>query len=120
MPGLSRQDSDRWTRDRRLGHRFPIEAPVEYKLIRQQKTFEIGRGWSVNLSSSGVLFEAERPLPPNVQVELSIAWPARLDGVAPLQLCIKGRTVRTRDSQVAVRVLAYDFRTRAVSEASGA
>jgi hypothetical protein len=101
-----------WLRDRRSGRRYPLQAEVEYKLIRQRKVLESGNGATVNVSSSGVLFEAGRPLAPGLQIELSIAWPALLDDLHPLKLLVSGRTVRSHSGYTAVRILGYDFHIR--------
>jgi hypothetical protein len=112
----TRQRAEKWTRDRRSGHRYPIDASFEYRLVRQRKVIQSGRGRTVNISSSGVLLEVEQPLAPGVRIELSIAWPARLEGYALLQLFVAGRTVRAEGGRTAVRIQTYDFRTRAASQ----
>jgi hypothetical protein len=66
----------------------------------------------VNLSSCGVLFEAQDPLPLGKRIELSIAWPARLDENAGLTLRVIGRIVRTEENLVSVAFSHYEFRTR--------
>jgi len=53
-----------------------------------------GAGRTLDVSSGGVLFDATRPLPVGMNVELSISWPALLHNVAPLQLVISGRIIR--------------------------
>jgi len=43
-------------------------------------------------------------------VQISIAWPALVNGVAPLQLVVAGRVVRADGSRVAVHVSQHEFR----------
>jgi ribosomal protein L35AE/L33A len=53
------------------------------------------------------------PVPQGVKIELSIAWPVRLDGNSMLQLVMRGQIVRTHANDVAVRIGWHQFRTRA-------
>jgi hypothetical protein len=116
MASGPRQRLENWARDRRSGRRYPIDAALEYRLVRQRKVIQRGTGHTVNISSSGILFEVEEPFAPGSQVEISIAWPARLNGCALLQLIVSGRTVRAEGGRTAVRIQTYDFRTKAASQ----
>jgi hypothetical protein len=73
---------------------------------------ELGVGRTVNISSGGVLFTASNPLNPGRRLELSISWPAQLDGKCGLKLVAKGRVVRCEGTAVAVEVEKYEFRTQ--------
>ncbi len=44
---------------------------------------------------------------------MSIAWPALLHDVAPMQLVVSGRIVRAEGSYAAVHVSQHEFRTAA-------
>lgn len=68
-------------------------------------------GRTIDLSSGGVLFEGTRQLPVGLNVEMSISWPVLLHNVAPLQLVVSGRIVRSEGHRVAVRVAQHEFRT---------
>jgi hypothetical protein len=46
-----------------------------------------------------------------MNVELSINWPVLLHDVAPMQLVVSGRIVRSKDHKVAVRTTQHEFRT---------
>jgi hypothetical protein len=105
--------AEKWNRDRRSGLRFPFDSGVEYRILRGGRTTESGPGRTLNISSSGVLFESDARPGPGTTVELSIAWPARLYDGAPVQLRVRGRTVRVSGDAVAVRISSYDFRTKA-------
>ena len=99
--------------DRRSGPRHPFEAALQYRLIRGGMV-ATGRGKTVNLSSRGVLFLSDKPLAAGMQIELAIAWPACLKGVA-LTLHVTGRTVRSQGKCAAVKILYHEFRTREVA-----
>ena len=102
--------------DRRVGHRFPIEADLCYHLLNGKTIVAAGHGRSLNISSSGVLFESMHSLRPGQQIELSIAWPARIDGIVRMQLRASGQIVREQDNCTGVRILHYEFRTGGIRE----
>ena len=97
--------------DRRSDRRYHIQLDLRWKLIRRKKLQDAGSGRTIDLSSGGILFEAERALPVGLNVELSIAWPVLLERVAPIQLSIAGRIVRAEGRRVGVRITQHEFRT---------
>jgi hypothetical protein len=66
--------------------------------------------------ATAILFESRHALPPGLDIELSIAWPARIGDVVPLKLCVSGQTVRGQDQCTAVKILRHTFRTRGARE----
>ena len=98
-------------RERRSDRRYDLSLNVRWKLIRRRRVLEAGIGTTVDLSSGGILFEADRQLPTGLNVELSISWPVLLHNVAPLQLVVAGRVVRVSGRQVGVRMDQHEFRT---------
>lgn len=98
--------------ERRANDRFPIVRDVKYKLVSGRGVPESGAGHTVDVSSRGVLFTAQNPLPPGKRVELAISWPAQLDGKCALKLVARGKIVRCRGKQVAVEIDKYEFRTQ--------
>jgi hypothetical protein len=97
--------------DRRSSPRYPIDAALQYRFVLNRKAVT-GTGGTVNLSTDGVLFQTANPLPRGVPIELSIAWPARLDNLVGLNLHVTGKTVRTEGSFTAVIFRRHEFRTR--------
>ena len=102
---------DRIAGDRRADRRYEIRLDLRWKLVRRRRVLESGTGYTIDLSSGGVQFEAGRPLPMGFQVELSVAWPILLDSVSPLQLVVQGKVVRSRYGRTAVRMDQHEFRT---------
>jgi PilZ domain len=99
--------------DRRTSNRMPIEREVRYKVMGGKKTIkQAGLGKTLNMSSGGVLFTTETPLPAGERVELNVSWPAQLNDVLPLKLVAMGRLVRTDETQAAISVERYEFKTR--------
>jgi hypothetical protein len=97
--------------ERRGTSRFPLHEEVRYKLVHG-KVITTGVGATVNFGSGGILFTTEHRLPLGRTLELSVNWPARLDGTCALKFVATGRIVRSEDGQAAVRIERYEFRTR--------
>jgi hypothetical protein len=67
------------------------------------------------MGSGGILFTTEDNLPVGRKVELNVKWPAKLDGICPLQFVATGRVIRSDAQTAAVRIERYEFRTRSVN-----
>ena len=100
-------------KDRRTWPRYPIEAALEYRVIHGRRA-ATGRGRTINLSNRGVLFQSDQAVADGVQIELAIAWPARLNDVARLAWHVTGRTVWSRGKHAAVKISRCEFRMTAV------
>jgi hypothetical protein len=100
--------------ERRETSRFPVREDVRYRVIQAKANKVSGSGTTLNMGSGGILFTTEDRLPIGRMVELSVNWPARLDGTCPLQFVATGRVVRSEDSRAAVRIEKYEFKTRSV------
>ncbi len=85
---------------------------LRYKLLSSKGKVEVCVGQTLDISSKGVLFEAQTPLAPGKRVEVSISWPAQLDGRCALKLVARGRVRRCRGTQVALEIDKYEFRTQ--------
>ena len=101
--------------DRRYDRRYEIALEVRWKLVRRRKVLDSGVGTTIDLSSGGILFDAGRALPVGLSVEISISWPALLHNVAPMQLAVSGRIVRTHGTRVAIAMTQHEFRTAGAS-----
>jgi hypothetical protein len=99
--------------DRRAFNRVPIERDIRYKLLggRRSEPVRTGLGRMLDMSSGGVQFTTESPLPAGERVELAVNWPARLNNVTPLKLVILGTVVRAEATQAAIRIEQYEFKT---------
>jgi hypothetical protein len=105
--------------DQRLNQRYPITLNVEYKLLKKGRVARFGSGRTMNISSGGIYFEVDEPLPGRGRIELAMEWPFLLEGVCALKLVMRGRIVRNDTKGVAVQIVKHEFRTagvRAVSQ----
>ena len=97
--------------EQRSHQRFPIELEVEYRLLAEGESEQLGAGKTRNISSGGVLFEALGSRPATGSIELMLRWPFLLEGVCPLKLVMKGRIVRSDVRGVAIQSNYHEFRT---------
>ena len=98
--------------ERRRTSRFPVREDVRYRVVQSKAQKVSGAGTTLNIGSNGILFTTEDRLPLGRMVELSVNWPARLDGTCALQFVATGRVVRSEQSRAAVRIERYEFKTR--------
>jgi len=93
--------------------RYPLTLRVRYSVVNPREgVTETGMGHTVDFSSSGLLFIADKPLEPGCKVELCIDWPVPLDGGVQLQLTAAGTVVRNDGRSTALRIRRHSFRTR--------
>ena len=97
--------------DLRAHRRYPISLKVEYKLLNKGRVERLGSGHTINISSGGIYFETDEPLPAQGRIELVLDWPFLLEQVCALKLVIRGRIVRSDHRGVAVAARQHEFRT---------
>src|SRR5262249_45022387 len=97
--------------DRRSKRRYPIELPVQYKIMKNYLVMGTGTGSSLDLSSGGICFSSSAPLKIGSYLELSLSWPVLLNQSCPLKLVASGRVVRSDDHCTAISLDRYEFRT---------
>jgi PilZ domain len=101
------------TLERRASTRFPLTLDVRYTVWGRQAE-DAGSGRTIDLSSSGLSFIADRPLSVGQKLDVCIDWPALLDGNVQLQLMISGVVVRTKETVTALQIRRHEFKTRRV------
>ena len=97
--------------DRRIKGRFPMQLPLEYRLLVDREVVS-GHGRTLNVGSGGVCFLGGTYLEPGTFVELAIEWPLLLDDACPIQLVIFGRILRSADGRSVSSLEKYEFRTK--------
>ena len=101
--------------ERRGTARFPMREDLKYRLLHAKNKPVEGLGRTLNIGSGGILFTTKEPLPLGRTVELSVNWPARLDGTCPLKFVATGRVIRSETDQAVVRIERYQFKTRGMA-----
>ena len=94
--------------ERRSRSRFPIQLGVRYTVNGQQ--IIIGTGWTVNVSSGGLLIASTHQVRPGTSINVVVAWPILQGDVCPLTLNIHGRVVRL-DPGPGYNLIAVKFST---------
>ena len=98
--------------DRRRNRRFPLSTELRYELIRRGAGEPIkGTGQLCDISSKGLAFRADAPLPPSSRLRVSMAWPARLDNDGTLRLAFYGVVLRVHGNLTVVTIQRPEFRT---------
>jgi hypothetical protein len=105
--------------DRRTKRRYPINLEVQYRLLKHRRVERLGAGHTLNISSGGVLFEADGLLPGSGPIELALNWPFLLHGSCNLKLVIRGRIVRSNEKAIAIRAEFHEFRTAGARSSLG-
>lgn len=97
--------------ERRRRQRYDIECELRWRLLDRRRLTPEHTGKTINISGKGVLFETEGELRVGKKIELSIAWPALLNGKCRLKLITVGRLVRVTNGRAAALIDRYEFRT---------
>src|ERR1700730_6670436 len=79
--------------ERRSKIRYPVTLNVRYRTLGRSHRIS-GMGRTLNMSSGGLLIDADQRTEVGARIELNIEWPSMLDGQIPLQLVAVGRVVR--------------------------
>jgi hypothetical protein len=114
--GENVQNNDSIGGERRHNRRYDMKLDLRWKLVRRRRVIDNGTGFTFDLSRGGVRFHAGRDLPVGLNVDLSVAWPVRLHNVAPMQLVIQGKIVRSSEGWAAIRTVQHEFRTMGVPQ----
>jgi len=93
--------------------RFQLHLPLKYRRLDEESWHD---GVTRNISRSGMLFQAENPLQPNVLLEINLVLPAEIAGLSPTAVVCRGEVVRTIHSggdemppALAAKILQYQF-----------
>jgi PAS domain S-box-containing protein len=93
--------------------RFQLQLPLKYRQIDEESWHE---GKTRNISRSGLLFQAEDLLQPNVVLEINLVLPAEIAGLSPTEVVCRGEVVRTVSAEgeemppaLAAKILQYRF-----------
>jgi PAS domain S-box-containing protein len=93
--------------------RFQLHLPLKYRRLDEEVWHE---GQTKNISRSGLLFQAEDVLQPNVVLEINLVLPAEIAGLSATEVVCRGEIVRTvqpvgaeMPPALAARILQYHF-----------
>ena len=97
--------------EQRLHRRYQIALDAEYEVLDRGLVTRLQPARTINISKGGLLLECKDSVKLGSRIEVSIHWPFLLNGFCPLNLLVRGRTVRAAGSVIAIRISRYQFRT---------
>jgi len=93
--------------ENRKNQRFELRLPFE--VIRSGQRFSFVQGHTLNMSSSGVLFELNQPLAVGDIIEYFITLPTGQNPDEDVRLRCMGKVVRSHESFAAATMERYEF-----------
>jgi PilZ domain len=94
-------------RERRRSRRFPIEGELRYRTLGRRSEILSGKGKTLNISSSGILFTAGHSLPVGTPLEVSMNWPFHFcNEKCMINLVARGHIARESCAALSLRVRA--------------
>jgi PAS domain S-box-containing protein len=93
--------------------RFNFRIPLKYRPLGEHAW---SSGTTENISRSGVLFRAEKGIPPQGQLEINLVLPEEISGLPAAEVVCRGEVVRSIPSHeptmypaLAAKILRYEF-----------
>jgi PilZ domain len=93
--------------------RFQLQLPLKYRRLDEEHWHD---GETRNISRSGLLFQAEDLLQPNVILEINLVLPPEIAGLSQTEVFCRGEVVRTVQTggeemppALAAKILQYRF-----------
>jgi hypothetical protein len=83
---------------------------MQYVILGARPTI-LGKGTTLNISRTGIQFTTADRIPIGCSVEVSVDWPATIDGCA-LKFLAWGEVVRSAQDWAAMQMDFHEFRTR--------
>jgi hypothetical protein len=99
--------------DRRSKSRFALRREMRYKLMDGSKVIGTGTGSTLDISSGGAAFTTAECLNPGTAIEISVSWPALLNGMCAIRLVGCGQVIRSTAGTAACSISKFEFRTQA-------
>jgi hypothetical protein len=99
---------------------FPVALDLQYHVVGDGPGELRGTGRTLWMSSKEIIFETETTLTAGAELDITVAWPARLEDRIPLQLCIRASVLHTLSVGVTAEIRRYEFRTCCLSRRAGA
>lgn len=87
---------------------WQITAAIEYELIDRDHVVGAGRGTTVEISSSRMVFVPQARIPAGSLIQASVNFPSHLEDLVP-KLRLSGEAGCLQDGNVTLKILTYDF-----------
>ena len=93
--------------ERRRAVRVQIECQSRYETHAVPK--QVGRGRTIDMSSSGISFTTESLLPGGTEVTLHVTWPVHLEDNVLVELRAVGKVTRADATKAAIQTDSMSF-----------
>lgn len=94
---------------------YPIALVFQYKAYSAAHLVQSGVGETIEIGSRGLRLGIPDELAPQItEMHLSIAWPAMLNGVTPLQWYVRAKPAWRAPGWLFVCIVSHEFRTAGV------
>ena len=90
---------------------FPVALDLQYQVPGDRDGGIRGTGRTLWMSSREIIFETDVALAAGTELEITVAWPARLEERVALQLRIRAMVLHTLSVGVTAEIRKYEFRT---------
>jgi hypothetical protein len=98
---------------------FPIALDMRYQVLGEPQA-QLREARTLRISSREIIFHTGQTLPVGADLEITIAWPARLGDRVDLQLRMQAHVLHTLSDGITAEIRKYEFRTCGVARAAGA
>jgi hypothetical protein len=85
-----------------------IAAAIEYELVDSDQVVGAGRGTTVEISTSRMVFVPQTRIPAGSMIQASVHFPSHLEDLVP-KLRLSGEAGYLQDGKVILKILTYDF-----------
>ena len=97
--------------EKRTNLRFPMERDCRFRVIAPNRRMPEAPGKTLNLSSKGMLLSVDRTVPVGSCLEVVVHWPVQISEQCRLKMVARARVLRSTDTEAAVEIESYEFRT---------
>jgi hypothetical protein len=114
------ENTEEINQDRRAKRRYPLDLPVQFKIMKNYLVIGSGSGTTLDMSSNGISFASDQPVKVGSYLEMSVSWPVLLNQACPLKLVVSGKVVRSEGGVVGLHMDRHEFRTQGAKVAQNA
>ncbi len=97
--------------EKRTHLRFPIERECRCRVITPHRRLPDVPARTLNFSSKGMLLSLDRELQVGAVLEVVVHWPVQISDHCRLKMVARTRVLRSTETQAAVEIESYEFRT---------
>lgn len=97
--------------EKRTNLRFPMQRDCRLRVIAPNRRLPETPGKTLNLSSKGMLLSVDRAVPVGSALEVVVHWPVQISEQCRLKMVARARVLRSTESEAAVEIESYEFRT---------